>query len=102
MEKLKGTWLGDSNFDSEFNSQEFVQVFQTGKYETGQNASWAGGDWDANGMFDSADFVIAFTDGGYEQGPRLDAAAAPEPSGTLLLLIGLPLWSICRRTRRAP
>ena len=89
IHELKETWLGDSNLDSAFNSQDFVQVFQTGKYETGQNAGWAEGDWDANGRFDSADFITAFTDGGYEQGPRQDVAAVPEPGGWLLFALGL-------------
>ena len=52
-------------------------------------------------IFDSSDFITAFVDGGYELGPRTDVAAVPEPSGTLLWVIGLPLWLIARRTRRA-
>ncbi len=78
-----------------------MQVFQAGKYETTAEAGWAEGDWNADGVFDSSDFITAFVDGGYEQGLRTDVAAVPEPSGTLLLVIGLPLWLLARRTRRA-
>ena len=87
-----------------------MQVFQAGKYETPPvfdrygnmiPVSWSEGDWDADGLFDSADFITAFQDGGYEQGPRTDVAAVPEPSGTLLWVIGLSLWLIVCRTRRA-
>ena len=78
-----------------------MQVFQAGKYETTAGAGWAEGDWNADGVFESGDFVVAFQDGGYEQGPRTDVAAVPEPSGTLLWVVGLPLWLIARRTRRA-
>ncbi len=101
---LKGTWIGDADLDGEFNSNDFVQVFTVGKYETGQEARWSEGDWDGNGIFDSSDFVVAFTDGGYEQGPRTDVAAVaavPEPGGWLLVVIGLPLWLFGRHSRRA-
>ena len=87
--------------DGEFNSDDFVQVFQAGKYETGAEAGgwgWYEGDWNGDGLFNSDDFITAFQDGGYEQGPRTDAAAVPEPAGCMLLVIGLPLWLIGRRT----
>lgn len=85
---LKGTWYGDSNFDGEFNSSDFVQVFTSGLYETGQAANWETGDWDGDGKFDSSDFVVAFTDGGYELGPRGGVAAVPEPAGWFATLLG--------------
>ena len=66
-----------------------MQVFVAGKYETDQPASWAEGDWNADKVFDTSDFVIAFTDGGYEQGLLPDAAAVPEPSTALLLILGI-------------
>ena len=31
------TYFGDADLDGEFNSSDFVQVFQTGKYETGED-----------------------------------------------------------------
>ena len=31
---LKQTWFGDADLDGEFNSDDFVQAFQAGKYET--------------------------------------------------------------------
>ena len=64
------------------------------------NSTWAEGDWNGDGEFDSNDFITAFADGGYEQGPRTDVAAVPEPSGTLLLVIGLPLWLFTGTTIR--
>ncbi len=110
VKDLKHTWYGDADLNGEFDSNDFVQVFQAGKYEQGwvdqwgeihNGAGWAEGDWNADGIFDSDDFITAFDDGGYEQGPRTDVAAVPEPSGTLLWVIGLLLWLIARRTRRA-
>ncbi len=87
----KGTWVGDANFDNEFNSGDLVQVFAAGKYETGVMANWADGDWDGDMAFGSGDLVVAFADGGYELGPP-PAPAVPEPSCTwLLLLITLPI-----------
>ena len=101
LKDLKKSWIGDADVNLEFNSSDFVQVFTVGKYETEQPAVWSEGDWDASGTFESGDFVVAFQDGGYEQGPRTDVTAVPEPAAWTLLVIGLPLWLIGRRTRRA-
>lgn len=88
------TWIGDANLDGEFNSSDFVQVFAFGEYEDGisLNSTWATGDWNGDGEFDSSDFVAAFSVGGYEQGPRPQpAAAVPEPTAPLSLLLALGL-----------
>ena len=82
---LKNTWIGDANLDGEFNSSDLVNVFQVGKYETGEMALWSEGDWNADERFDSSDFVVAFQDGGYEAGHWHDGiATVPEPSSWLL------------------
>jgi hypothetical protein len=75
--------------DSALDSSDMVQVFAAGKYETGEDAGWAEGDWDADGVFNSSDMVTAFADGGYEKGPRVGAVAVPEPTSVLLLVMGL-------------
>ena len=95
---LKDTWYGDADLNGEFNSADFVLVFQEGLYETTQDAGWAKGDWDGSGIFDSSDFVIAFQDGGYEQGPPTDMAAVPEPGAWTLLVLGVGFWLFGRRT----
>lgn len=91
--EIKNTWFGDANLDGEFNSSDFVNVFTSGKFEAGINASWAEGDWDGDGKFTTGDFVAAFTDGGFEVGPRGATQAVPEPSSlvvvTLAFLFGL-------------
>ncbi len=89
VKDLKHTWFGDADLSGEFNSSDFVQVFQAAKYETGELAGWAEGDWNGNLSFDSADFITAFTDSGYEQGQRTGVSAVPEPGGVLLLILGL-------------
>ncbi len=33
VKDLKHTWYGDANLERRFNSKDFVQVFQAGKYE---------------------------------------------------------------------
>ena len=101
VKDLKRTWYGDADLDGEFKSNDFVQVFQAGTYETESEAGWSEGDWNADGVFGSVDFVTAFTDGGYEQGPRTGVAAVPEPAGWSLFLIGLLPWLFGRRTQRA-
>ena len=82
------TFFGDANLSLEFNSADFVAVFTTAKYETGQAATWEEGDWNADGLFNSSDFVVAFSDAGYEQGPR-QINAVPEPNAIGMLLLGL-------------
>ncbi len=88
---LKGTWIGDADFDGEFGSADFVAVFQAGKFELDVLASWSEGDWDGDERFSSNDFVVAFQEGGYELGVRPPGAiaAVPEPSSWLLILFGL-------------
>ena len=86
---LKSTWIGDANLDGEFNSTDFIEVFQAGKYETGELARWNEGDWNGDELFDSSDFIAAFQDGGYEMGARAAIAAVPEPSSLLMLMFGM-------------
>ena len=90
VETLSNTYFGDSNFDGEFSSSDFVTVFGAAKYETGEDASWNEGDWNGDGTFNSSDFVAAFSGGGYEQGARDGGLmTVPEPSGIALALLGL-------------
>lgn len=99
IKNISNSWIGDANVDGEFNSGDFVAVFTSGKFETGDTASWAEGDWNGDGKFDSGDFVAAFTDGGFEMGPRPAAAASvPEPSSLFLVALGtLCLFKVRRR-----
>ena len=60
VKDLKNAWYGDADLSGAFNSGDFVQAFQAGKYETTKSAGWSDGDWDGDGRFDSADFAIAF------------------------------------------
>ncbi|MCA9170341.1 MAG: hypothetical protein KDB23_21835, partial [Planctomycetales bacterium] len=75
LHDLKNTFFGDADLNGEFNSGDLVAVFQTGKYETGSDATWAEGDSNGDGTFSSSDLVLAFQDGGYEQGPRAAVSA---------------------------
>lgn len=98
---LKNTYIGDANLDGEFSSKDFVDTFLAGKYESGENAGWAEGDWTADGLFSSADFVAAFIDGGYELGPRQAVSAVPEPSSVITLLTGIGILGSIVRKRRS-
>ncbi len=90
IKDLKYGWLGDADVNGTFDSNDFIRVFVSGKYEQALPAVWSEGDWDGDGRFTSGDFVVAFADGGYEQGPRAAARAAsvPEPNAMGLLLLG--------------
>ena len=94
-EQFQNSYLGDSNFDGEFSSSDFVIVFGSAKYETDKPATYAEGDWNGDMLFTSSDLVAAFQAAGYEQGPRAPAAV-PEPSGTLLIAIGLVMYRFIR------
>lgn len=99
VENLANTFIGDSNFDGEFSSADFVAVFIPAKYETGQAATWTEGDWNGDGIFSSSDFVAAFTGGGYENGPRDGGLQlVPEPS-VFALLAGASLLFLRIRRR---
>ena len=64
------TYVGDANLDGQFDEQDLVAVFISGKYLTGEAVGWANGDWDGNGVFNEQDFIAAFIAGGYLAGPR--------------------------------
>ena len=86
---VQQSWMGDSNFDGEFSSSDFVAVFGIGKYETGEAATYAEGDWNGDSLFDSGDFVVAFQDGGFEQGARPLVAVPESESLPSILLVGI-------------
>ena len=89
VEVLTNTYFGDSNFDGQFNSSDFVTVFGAAKYESGEAANWSEGDWNGDGLFNSSDFVTAFSGGGYEGGERDGGLqTVPEPSSLVALLLG--------------
>jgi hypothetical protein len=96
---LKNTYVGDANLDGVFNTSDFVTVFQQGKFELDENATWSQGDWNGDLRFNSGDFVAAFQGGGFEQGPRGGVAAVPEPSACVLFMLGIVL--VTRRHRVA-
>ena len=100
VRELAGTYFGDADLDGEFNSEDFVQVFEFGKYEVDGAASWAEGDWSGDGLFNSDDFTVAFQDGGYGIGPRSVVNSVPEPSSWALLTLSLIGMGCIRRNTR--
>jgi probable HAF family extracellular repeat protein len=102
INQLKGTFLGDSNLDGEFNTSDLVDVFAAGQYEDGieGNSTWSTGDWDGTADFDTRDLVAAFAEGAYEQGPMAPAVAAvPEPSSLIGLFVAIGGWCVFIRQR---
>jgi MYXO-CTERM domain-containing protein len=101
VEDLKNTYFGDANLDGEFNSADFVAVFQAGQYEdtVTRNSTWATGDWNGDQEFNSSDFVQAFQGGGFEIGPRAAVQAVPEPNSAVLALFAALGAGLIRRRR---
>ena len=101
VNELAGTYFGDANLDGEFNTKDFVVVFQGGLFETDTPAGWEQGDWDGDGLFNSSDFVAAFQDGGYETGPRA-VSVVPEPSTAAMFLLAMGALLAGLRRRSTP
>ncbi len=97
-EELANTYIGDANFDGEFNSGDFVTIFVAAKYETRTPATWTEGDWNGDNYFNSSDFVCAFSCGAYEIGPRPGGLqVVPEPSAIVTFLTLLLITPMLRR-----
>lgn len=56
---------GDSNHDLQFDSRDLVAVFNAGKYDSEEFATFEEGDWNRDGFFNSADLVYAMQAGDY-------------------------------------
>jgi hypothetical protein len=97
VKDLFGSWIGDANLDKEFNSTDLVDVLAAGTYEVDVQAVWTTGDFNGDGRANSTDLVAALADGGYELGPPPAANAVPEPSGVLLLVLGVTSLAWRRR-----
>jgi hypothetical protein len=48
---------GNANRDSRFDQRDVIQLLQSGKYVSGEDAVWSDGDFVGEGMFDSADLT---------------------------------------------
>ena len=100
VKEYKQSWIGDANLDGEFNTGDLVDVFQAGKLETDEDASWVEGDWTVDRRFNSADLVAAFQDGGFETGRPIAANyTVPEPIGILPVVVSAFALGILRRRR---
>lgn len=52
-------------------------MFEVGKFDTGEPATWEDGDWNHDGVVDPLDVVAAFQDGGFERGPKESPTPPP-------------------------
>ena len=70
--------IGDSDGNGMFGSEDLVQVFQAGKFESGRSASFAEGDWNNDGVFNTSDIVHAMQRGRFGQRILQPDGATPE------------------------
>ena len=56
---------GDSNGDGHFDQRDIVKVLQSGKYVSGEPATWEQGDWNHDGRFDQLDLITALQENRY-------------------------------------
>ena len=72
IENIIGTTYGDANLDGQFDSTDFVLIFQAAQYEDdiAGNSTWATGDWNSDGEFTTTDLVVAFQKGNYVAAAR--------------------------------
>ena len=80
IEKLRGTYLGDSNLDGLFTTSDIDLALAAGTYQDSirGNSTWRTGDWNGDGDFDKRDIDAAFQAGGFERGLREPSPMSPE------------------------
>ena len=106
---------GDANEDRQFDTNDIIQVLGAGKYETGDPATWAEGDWDrapdntlfdaaplGDGLFNTQDIILALSANLFEMGPyaAVGATQVPEPSTWILSAISVACLIQLMRPRR--
>jgi autotransporter-associated beta strand protein len=96
---------GDTNLDWQVDVLDAANVLASGKFNTGDPATWSEGDFNYDGVVDVLDAADFITTGLYNAGvynPPPDSlgsvAAVPEPSSWLAAGLGLAAGAaICRR-----
>ena len=71
-ETLTRQWLGlragDADLNAIFDTRDLVAIFQSGKFERDEQATWIEGDWDCDRRFTTRDLVMALAAGGEQFG----------------------------------
>lgn len=87
IQNILGTSAGDVDLNGSFGSSDLIAMFIVGKYEEDVSAGWHEGDFNCDDRFNTGDLIAAFQAGTYD--PNADVHLVPEPSGCLLLVLGL-------------
>ena len=92
---IAGTFFGDANLDGEVLFEDFLAL----SAGFGAEGGWAEGDFDGNGHVEFPDFLRLSENFGRSSAV---AASVPEPSPTMLLIVGLACWRFSQRRVRQP
>jgi hypothetical protein len=95
---------GDTNLDWQVDVLDAANVLASGKFNTGDPATWAEGDFNYDGVvdvLDAADFITTglYNDGAYNPplGVAGAVAAVPEPTASLWLWLSIVVAATCGR-----
>ena len=94
IEDMMGTTVGDVDLDQDVDFSDFTQLAMN----YNRNEGWAGGDFDGSGRTDFKDFLGLAANFGNQ--PSAEAAAVPEPSARLAMLVGVTMLLLVRRRQR--
>lgn len=92
VEKIKGTFLGDTDLDGRVNFSDFVAL----AINFNSPGGWIDGDFDGNGTVEFFDFSILSNNFG-QYPDSMTASAVPEPSGIGIVLMSLVYLASCQR-----
>ena len=99
IQDLMGTSFGDSNFDGKVDAVDLNNLALN--WQSASTTSWSMGDFTGDGNTNAADLNLLALNWRSGQQAAISPASVPEPTSSLLLVVGLVLGVTNFRHRRA-